>query len=578
MPQDGLTLGFLARELNAVLQGGRIDKLNQPYADMLVMTVRSNGQNYRLLINASPTYTRMHLTDQRYENPKQAPVFLMLCRKHLQGARIVGIRQLFHDRLAVIDLLGYDELGVEGQKQLYFEATGRHTNLSLVADGVIVDAIRHVGHDMSRVRVMLPGQPYRMPPMQDKLPADALDETALAARLQGETGRLDKALMEHIAGLSLQTAKELAFALAARPAPLMGEAGDVVVLARRAKETLTEWMAQPRPLLILDGEGHPLDALPFPYRTLQGEGAQPMDSLSLAMDELFSKRDLLNRQSQRQQAARRSLQNALKRAENKMLAQEEEMKNAERMEDFRVAGELLTAFGAQVEKGAGEASLPNYYNDNEPLAIALDVGLTAAQNAQRYFKKYKKANIARRVAKEQWEAAQREKLLLEDALFFLERAASEQEIDEVLSPLTEQGILKRARGRDKQKPVKTGQGERFAASDGLMISVGRSQKQNEALLKAANGLDVWLHAKDMPGSHVIIHTDGQTASDATVLEAAKLAAFYSKGRGVRVPVDVVLRKYVKKPANTAPGFVIFTDNRTLVVDATEQEILGMKKA
>lgn len=565
MPLDGLTLGFLARELNKALAGGRVDKVTQPFSDMLVLSVRMPGKNLKLLIAAGPSYTRLHLTDRQYENPQEAPMFLMLMRKHLSGARIQGIHQINGDRLIRIDLTALNDLGDEQEKTFYFEAMGRHTNLTLVQGGVIIDAIRHVTRDMSRVRQMLPGLPFVMPPAQEKLAPEAADEATLKKLFENETGRFDKLLSEKIAGLGAVSAKELSCRLTGRETPLMGEL-DMPDLYAKTAALLRGLPALFSPRLLRDEEGVPLEALPFPFIT-QGEG-EGCATLSCAVETLYFERDRHDRMQQRAGALRRLLQNALSRCENRIAAQEEELEAALSMEDDRIAGELLTAFGHSVEKGAKEAELPNYYDGNKLLTIALDPALSAAQNAQKYFKKYRKANVARRMAGEQIKQARAQMDMIEEALYYLEDA--EAELDTVRRPLEEAGILKPAKGEKKnKKPVKEGQPLRFTTRGGFQVLVGKNSAQNMALLRDAQGQDFWLHAKDVPGSHVILRTEGKAPKEEDILEAARLAAYYSKGRGGRVPVDVCLKRYVKKTAGAAMGHVTFTNNRTLLVEGTE---------
>ncbi len=572
MPLDGLTLGYIARELNDKLAGGRIDKVTQPFKDMLVLLIRNQGENHRLLIAAGPTYTRMHLTRNTYENPQQAPMFLMLMRKHIQGGRILNIVQLNGDRLLRIDISALSDMGDPQEKSFYFEAMGRHTNLTLVQNGIIIDAIRHVTDDMSRVRIMLPGLPFDMPPAQDKLsPAEANAEQLLA-RLQQQSGRLDKQLADSISGLSSGSAREIAFRLTGQETPLIQDIGDLPALVQRLADFLQSLPALYAPCLIRGEDNVPVDAFPFPFLTRQGSSAEHCATLSEAIDTLYYEKDRHDRMTQRAAALRRTLKNALSRCENRIAAQQEELSAAEHMEQHRVAGELLTAFGHMVDKGADKAELPNYYDNNQPLLIALDPALSAAQNAQRYFKKYRKANVARRMAGEQIALAQEDMRLLEDALYFLESAQGGDDLREIRQPLYDKGLLKIPSQDKKIKKPAQAKPLRYLAADGTPISVGRSSGQNELLLKTAQGDDMWLHAKDMPGSHVIIHAQGKAISPDTLHQAALLAAWHSKGYGVSVPVDYTLRRYVKKTPGAPAGFVTFTNNKTLLMNATREQI------
>ncbi len=574
MALDGLTLGFIARELNDTLTGGRVDKVQQPEKDMAVLLVRAGGHNHRLLINANPSGTRLHLTDKSYESPLVAPVFTMLMRKHLLSGRVTGVTQMFGDRLLRIDVLSNDEMGVAREKQLYFEAMGRHSNLSLVQDGIIIDCLRHVTDDMSRVRRMLPGLPFELPPAQDKLAPDEVEEEELLRRLMAEGGRLDRAVSACVSGVGAATARELCLRLTGQEQPQASE-----IRLEAFEEALTRLLrglpAMAEPVLVVDEHGLARDALPFPFLSVPGELQKPCATLSEALDTLYYERDLHDRLMQRSAAFRRSLKTAEERALKKLAAQEAELASAARMEEYRVAGELLTAFGSQVPRGAGEAQLPNYY-DGGTLTVALDPALSPAQNAQKYFKRYRKAAVASRVAAQQKENTLREIALIEDAIWAAEQAQTQEDIAEIKEPLRREGIIRREGEARKKQREKQGEPMRFVSPDGFEIAVGKNSVQNERLLKWASGNDLWLHAKDMPGSHVIVRAEGRQISEEARLCAAKLAAFYSKGRGKQVPVNYTLRRYVKKPGGTPEGFVTFTEERLLIVSCEEYEVKAME--
>ncbi len=575
MALDGLTLGFIARELNDKLAGGRVDRVQQPEKDMVVLAIRAGGQNHRLLINANPTGTRLHLTDKPYESLPEAPVFCMLMRKHLVSGRVLGISQLHGDRLLRIDISAYDDLGELREKQLYFEAMGRHSNLSLVQDGIIVDCLRHVTDDMSRVRRMLPGAAFELPPAQDKIAPEEAEAAALYTRLAAEGGRADKALAAVVSGLGAASAWELCLRLAGQEQPQLKEL-NLSAFCDALAGLLRGLPGMAAPQLYAEETGVPRDALPFPFLSLPRAWQQPQDSLSAAMDTLYYERDRRDRLTQRTSAFRRSLKTAEERTLKKLAIQEEEMAQAERMEEHRVAGELLTAYAHLVGRGATEVMLPNYY-DGAELKVALDPALTPAQNAQRYFKKYRKAAVARRTAAQQRENTLRELTLLGDALYALEQADTMQDIGEIKEPLREAGLIRREARAKQKRPDKTGQPLRYRSDDGFEILVGKNSLQNERLLKAAQGTDLWLHAKDMPGSHVIVSLQGREISDAALLQAAKLAAWYSKGEGAAVPVNYTLRKYVKKPSGAPAGFVTFTGEKMLLVTAAEADIRAMQQ-
>lgn len=571
---DGLTLGFLARELNGFLRGGRIDRISQPFHDMVVFNLYNRGESYRLLISASPECARIHLTRKSFENPLKAPMFLMLLRKHLLGGRILDIRQLNGDRILQIDIIARNELGDEGIKTLYFEAMGRYTNLTLVENGIILDAARRVSDHMSRVRTILPGLPFVMPPRQDKIAPEEATKDALFQKLSGQTGKLENVLAASITGLSMQSARELSYRVAGKEGILLSDL-PLNELCENLSKLLLNLPSLHAPQLNINEAGDRLEALPFCYYTKRGFTEKPTDTLSQAVETAFDEGDRQNRRRQRTQSLVRILEKAQKRAENRILAQEEELQNAARMEEFRVNGELLTAFGHLVEKGADKAELPDYYNENLPREIALDPSLSAAQNAQRYFKKYRKSNVARKMAAEQMEIARKELNFCEESLYFLSQAQTEEELSALRSELQEAGFIKRTA---KHKPVKKTKPApmKFISTGGFTILVGKNSAQNEHLLRTSSPDDWWLHAKDIPGSHVIVKTDGKKADEQTLLEAAKLAGYYSKGKGQDVPVDATLRKHVRKITGGGPGAVTFTNNTLYIVNATEEEIKALE--
>ena len=572
MPLDGLTLGFMARELHAALAGARIERVNQPEKDMLVLLLRNNGKNYKLILSASPSFARAHLTEGQFTNPLNAPMFCMLMRKHLTGGKILAARQLNGDRVLLLEIEAQDELGVPHPYQLYLEAMGRHSNLTLVRDGRIIDAIRHVTDDMSRVRQALPGLPFALPPAQDKIAPEEITAEALFARLNGYDGRFDKALSLNVSGLSAVAARELSLRVtgseqgAADPAHLPEICEKTAIFLRRLPE-------MGPPMLLYGPDGLPADVFPFLYVSYPGDAQRPMPTLSQALDAFYDGRDRRDRMQQRSASLRRLLKNHVERSEKKLALQEEELQNAARSEEYRVMGELLNAHLYEVPRGAETVTLENYY-DGQPLRIPLDVRLSPAQNAQRYFKRYQKARAAARLAAEQKEKTLRELKILEEALCDLDSSENEEDLADIRRVLREEGLMKAPAAERKKQPKNTRQSAplRFRAPDGTRISVGKNALQNERLTLSAQGDDLWLHAKDMPGSHVIVHAEGRPVGDETLLCALRLAAWYSKGKGQAVPVDATLRRYVKKPSGTPAGFVTFTRQTNYIISVSEAEI------
>ena len=575
MPMDGLTLGFIARELQETLRDGRIEKVNQPEKDMLVLLVRSQGKNHKLLLSAAPSFSRAHLTNAAYQNPADAPMFCMLMRKHMQGGRITAIEQLGGDRVLRFTIENKDELGDSAPRELYLELMGRHSNLTLVMNGRIIDAIRHVSGDMSRVRQALPGLPFVMPPEQDKLDPAFLTEEALLSRLSLLSGPLDKALSASIRGLSPVAAREIAF----RATGLNRTELDGLKLTELCKVIVTFFQRLPAmqpPTAQFNEDQLIADVLPFPYLSLNTELQKPFPSLSAALDAFYFGRDRRDRMAQKSATLKRLIKTHLERDEKKLALQEEELRDSAKMEEYRIAGELLTAQAYLVPRGVEKVQLQNFYDEQGGMMeIALDVALTPAQNAQKYFKRYRKARSAQELAKGQKEKTLREMEILEQALFDLEECETEQDLADVRKSLEEAGLLKAPSSKKKPKQQESAP-LRFLAPDGTEIVVGKNSAQNDRVTGAARGNETWLHAKDIPGSHVIIRSE-QVAPE-TLMTALKLAAWYSKGKGVSVPVDYTLRKHVKKPGGSPAGFVIYTHQKTVVVSATEGEIAAIKKA
>ena len=570
MPMDGMTLGFIARELNHTLIEGRIEKVNQPEKDMLVLLIRAQGKNHKLLLSAAPSFARAHITGASYQNPPDAPMFCMLMRKHLQSGRITEIRQLGGDRVLKIVVENKDELGDTAPRELYLELMGRHSNLTLLMNGRIVDVIRHVSGDMSRVRQALPGLPFVLPPEQDKIDPEHLTAENLFDRLSALAGPLDKALSASIRGLSPVAAREIAFrAAGAHRAQLEDlHRAEICRVVAGFFDRLPSLFC---PTAQLDGDHLIQDVLPFPYLSLDTSLQRAYPSLSQALDDFYFGRDRRDRMNQKSATLKRLIKTHLERDEKKLALQEEELTASARMEEYRIAGELLTAQAYLVPRGVDKVELPNFYDEKGgTMEIQLDVALTPAQNAQKYFKRYRKARSAQELAQGQKEKTLKEMEILEQALFDLEESETEQDLADVRKALEGAGLLKTPAAARKNKRPQESAPLRFIAPDGTEIIVGKNSAQNDRITGAARGNDTWLHAKDMPGSHVIIRAEEPAPE--TLMMALKLAAWYSKGKGISVPVDYTLRKFVKKPGGAAPGFVIYTHQKTVVVSATEGEI------
>lgn len=572
MPMDGLTLGFAARELDQALRGGRIDKITQPEKDTVILLIRAGSENKRLLLCASPSNARCHLTAQSFPNPLEPPALCMLLRKQLLGGRVLSVTQLGGDRVLHVDVDVVDEMGDHVLRRLILEIMGRHSNLMLVdGENRILEAARHVNADMSRVRQIQPGLPYLPPPAQDKLAPETCKAEVLAQKLrvQGDVP-LHKALGQCIAGLSGPAAKELAFRVLT-PGTDRPEDGNAT--AQRLTELLHRLPQMAAPRVLLDENGDPCEVFAFPYLSQNLDLQSPCPTLSEALERFFGVRDAKDRLNQKSASMVRLLKGQIERCEKKLALQEEELASAQRMEEYRVMGELIHANLWQLHKGQTQAVLPNFYDENGgSLAVPLDVQLTPQQNAQRYFKKYQKARNARETAAEQKQKTLSELDYLETMLLDVGKCVGESELEEIREELARTGYMKRVSNRRQMRALPKSKPYRYRSSDGIEICVGKNALQNDRLTGQARPGETWLHAKDMPGSHVIIRQEGDVP-DQTLLEAAYLAAWYSKGqRSSMVPIDYTLRKFVKKPGGAAPGKVIYTHQRTLYITVHEADV------
>ena len=568
MPLDGFTLGAIAKELKATLCGGRIDKIIQPERDEVIFTIRNGGANHMLLTSSSVGCARAHITVQKKTSPLEPFNLCMLMRKHLIGGRISDIRQIDCDRILEIEIEHLSDLGDRTHKTIICEFMGKHSNLIFVdAEGRIIDSARRVSEAISSVREVLPGLRYERPPQHGKIPFDSVRADALYSAMAGRSGSVQKLLSDCISGLSRQTAREIAYRACGNADAHSSEC-DLHIVCAAAEAFFAQDALSPT--LVYDEGGAPADVTAFPYQIYAGMRLEPAGTLSEAFDLFYRTRDQAERISQKSAAIHRALKTNIERCEKKLALQREALLGSERMEEYRIKGELLTASAHLVQKGQKNIELPNYYDpDMKMLKVDLDVRLSGMQNAQRYFKLYQKARNARTLAAEQIEKTSAELAYLEGQADNLTKCAGESELFEIRQELEKYGYMRASSSRRQIKQLPPSQPMRFTAPDGHTILVGRNNLQNDKLTFSAQPNEVWLHAKDMPGSHVII-VGAEPDSD-TILYAARIAAAYSKGgASSKVPVDYTLRKYVKKPAGAKPGFVIYTNQRTLYVAPIEK--------
>ena len=578
MSMDGLSLYSAMNELNKRLAGGKIDKIQQTDKEELLLMVRSLGQTYRLLINASAADNRVQLTELKKQAPSEAPMFCMLLRKRIAGGKIVRFEQERLDRVLKISIETYNDLGDLSVFALYCELMGKHSNIILVNEkGVIVDAIKHVGLGMSSVRFVMPGLEYSAPPAQDKQdPSKAsADDFSMAMCMVGMS--IAKALSNAFFGLSPAVAAQLVARYTNKT--------ECTQLSEAEREELAERLAafyadmaqgKEKASAVLNAFGETEAVYPF---AIAGGGIKLYDSIGEALDSLYINSDRREWAKRHGASARKVLQNNIERCEKKLALYADALNSGEQMEKCRLYGELLTANLHSLKSGTDTAAVDNYYADPvERIAIPLDRQLTPGENAQRYYKKYQKLKAARDMAIVQREQTLSELNYLEGQLDNLTKCTAENELSELIEELKDQGYIKRDKGGKKKMKLAASKPMHFVSSTGADIYVGKNNRQNDELtLHFASPNDIWMHTKNIPGSHVIVK--GASEQDtATMTEAALLAAYYSRARGSEnVAVDYTPRKYVKKPAGAKPGMVIYTTNKTAYVTPSEEAVAGLKE-
>ena len=578
MSMDGLSLYSAMNELNKRLAGGKIDKIQQTDKEELLLMVRSLGQTYRLLINASAADNRVQLTELKKQAPSEAPMFCMLLRKRIAGGKIVRFEQERLDRVLKISIETYNDLGDLSVFALYCELMGKHSNIILVNEkGVIVDAIKHVGLGMSSVRFVMPGLEYSAPPAQDKQdPSKAsADDFSMAMCMIGMS--IAKALSNAFFGLSPAVAAQLVARYTDKTECTQLSEAERKELAERLAAFYAD-MAQgkEKASAVLNALGETEAVYPF---AISGSGIKLYDSIGEALDGLYINSDRREWAKRHGASARKVLQNNIERCEKKLALYADALNSGEQMEKCRLYGELLTANLHSLKSGTDTAAVDNYYADPvERIAIPLDRQLTPGENAQRYYKKYQKLKAARDMAIVQREQTLSELNYLEGQLDNLTKCTAENELSELIEELKDQGYIKRDKGGKKKMKLAASKPMHFVSSTGADIYVGKNNRQNDELtLHFASPNDIWMHTKNIPGSHVIVK--GASEQDtATMTEAALLAAYYSRARGSEnVAVDYTPRKYVKKPAGAKPGMVIYTTNKTAYVTPSEEAVAGLKE-
>ena len=559
MTFDGLFTHAMIHELNQTLQNGRVTKISQPYPDEVILTIRANRTNYPVLLSANPRYARFQITQIPYTNPAVPTNFTMMLRKYLEGAKLLEIKQLDNDRVVYFEFLTRNELGDKLPLLLSAEIMGRYSNVILINQSTnkIIDTIKHIGIDQNRYRTLLPGATYRQPPTQNKENPFKQDSNTFEELIQKYPNRevLADNLLKQYQGISRDNALALA---------------DKLHSSNNSVQAFNNFLAMTEdPIPTMNGNNFSIFA--------DNPNNKKFTTLSEMLDVFYHTKANRDRVQQQGGQLLHVIRKNLQRNKKKLKKLSNELKATENADEYRIKGEVLTTYLYQIKRGMTKITLPNFYDNNKEITISLSNQLSPSQNAQKYFKKYQKLKNAVTFVNEQIELTKKEVAYLEEIQTQIE-LATPADLNDIKTELQQEGYIKKKQQKSKHSSrVKINKPESFIASDGTEILVGKNNLQNEKLtLHTAKKTDIWLHAKNIPGSHVIIKSNNP--SDETLFEAAMLAAYFSKFRSsANVPIDYVQVKNIRKPNGSKPGFVIYEGQKTLTVTPTEDFVLELRQ-
>ncbi|UTX37411.1 NFACT RNA binding domain-containing protein [Ligilactobacillus salivarius] len=559
MTFDGLFTHAMIHELNQTLQNGRVTKISQPYPNEVILTIRANRTNYPVLLSANPRYARFQITQIPYTNPAVPTNFTMMLRKYLEGAKLLKIKQLDNDRVVYFEFLTRNELGDKLPLLLSAEIMGRYSNVILINQSTnkIIDTIKHVGMDQNRYRTLLPGATYRQPPTQNKENPFEQDSNTFEELIQKYPNHevLADNLLKQYQGISRDNALALA---------------DKLHSSNNFVQAFNDFLAMTEdPIPTMNGNNFSIFA--------DNPNDKKFTTLSEMLDIFYHTKANRDRVQQQGGQLLHVIRKNLQRNKKKLKKLSNELKATENADEYRIKGEVLTTYLYQIKRGMTKIALPNFYDNNKEITISLSNQLSPSQNAQKYFKKYQKLKNAVTFINEQIELTKKEVAYLEEIQTQIE-LATPADLNDIKTELQQEGYIKKKQQKSKHSSrVKINKPESFIASDGTEILVGKNNLQNEKLtLHTAKKTDIWLHAKNIPGSHVIIKSNNP--SDETLFEAAMLAAYFSKFRSsANVPIDYVQVKNIRKPNGSKPGFVIYEGQKTLTVTPTEDFVLELRQ-
>lgn len=586
MALDGLVIHSIVDELHKKLLGGKIDKVYQPENDEVVLHIRNNKENFKLVLSCSASNPRVYLaSNYKKENPINAPMFCMLFRKYIQGGNIVDISQIGFERIIKISVESFDELKEKTTKDIIIEIMGRHSNIILTHsfDNKIIDSAKRIPPSVSRVRQILPGQTYVLPPKQDKLnPIDEVSLNLFVDTLTSFNGPIFKAIYSKFLGVSPVIAKEICFRANIDENTLIDEiSSNDISKVYKEFHNLFKFINDNiyNPSMIIDESiDKVLDFSCINLSQFSNLSIINDDSISKILENYYATKDIKDRIHQRSSDLRKSISIKLDRLYNKLNKQEKELIESENAEIYKIKGELITSYIYMIEKGMESVEVANFYDpEYKNITISLNPNFTPSENAQKYFKKYNKMKTAKKEITSQIEITKEEINYLENIILSIENCENLAELMDIREELSKVGYLK-AKNNSKKETKLTTKPHEFISSNGFKILVGKNNKQNDNLtLKIASNEDIWMHTKNIPGSHVIIKTEGKEVPDETIFEGAMLAAFFSKSKmSSQVPVDYTKKKNVKKPNGSKPGMVIYETNSTIYVTPTEELVAKLK--
>ena len=581
MAFDGIVISSLVWELNEQLTNGRINKIYQPENDAIVLTVKNNRNNYRLLLSASPSLPLAYLTEDTGTNPMAAPNFCMLLRKHISGGRIVSIIQPEMERIIKFEIEHLNELGDLCTKFLIVELMGKHSNIIFCQpDGTIIDSIKHISLNVSSVREVLPGRSYFIPNTMLKMNPTSIRAEDFMEKVLSKPLPVGKAIYTSLTGISPLIAEEICFRASIDSGMSTSGLSDAEklhlfgVFSRLMEDVENHRFT---PVIIYRGK-EPAEFSALPLTCYSDCESRNFDSISTVLRSYYAEKNASTRIRQKSHDLRHVVSTALDRTRKKYDLQLKQLKDTEKREKYKIYGEMLNTYGYGLEEGAKSLTCLNYYTNKE-ITVPLDSQLSPQENAKKYFERYGKLKRTFEALSTLTEETHEEMEHLDSISTALDLAQTEGDLAQIKEELIQAGYVKRhTSGKNAKKQKLTSQPLHYISSDGYDIYVGKNNLQNEELtFKFANGGDWWFHAKGIPGSHVVVKTGGDELPDRTFEEAARLAAYYSKNRSSeKVEIDYIQRKHVKKPNSGKPGFVIYHTNYSMMIAPDISDIQPVK--